>query len=432
MNVDAWRRDRWVDEFENSQVIVATCQIVLDVIRHGYGTLNQFNLIIFDECHHARGNHCMHQLMSLYRVVPINQRPRIIGLTGMLITGVTKPNTVIQSIEALESTYHASVATVKTFGEFSNVLLYSTNPTERKILYSASYPLPITETINTMIRKLIENVKHWPVDQTRSKQTNDFKAKGELVNQYKVMNSLLSDFVYQLTDLGLYGGSIAIMSVIVELELKKRSAETTRKRYLIRELIRGAETIRSILVKEIDDDEEDSSTILTNSSNKMVVLLNFIKNYVQNNDCTNMKALIFVKRRHSAKCIYHVIKKYAALTDLPIVPDFMVGNNSTLPESIEAILDNKWNRQVVERFLKNKTNLIVASSVLEEGIDLQMCNLVLSYDAPETFRSYVQSKGRARMANSTYAIMVLNSQINALEISLREYEQIDRILKDVG
>lgn len=182
-----------------------------------------------------------------------------------------------------------------------------------------------------------------------------------------------------------------------------------------------------------DEEEEDEDTILTNSTSKLINLIIFLKRYVQENDSSNMKALVFVKRRYTAKIIYHILKRYARYDpdNFTITPDFMVGNNSTIPESIEAILENKWNRRVVERFRKNEINLIVASSVLEEGIDLQMCNLVLSYDSPETFRSYVQSKGRARNATSTYGILTSTADYSKLANKLRDYTAIDQILKDV-
>lgn len=61
---------------------------------------------------------------------------------------------------------------------------------------------------------------------------------------------------------------------------------------------------------------------------------------------------------------------------------------------------------LVVRFLGGETNVLVASDVLEEGIDVQKCNLVVKFDVPKTYRSYVQSKGRARHQSSKYIMMV--------------------------
>lgn len=82
MNVDNWRRDKWREEFEKHQVFVSTCQIILDTIRHGFLKISEINLLIFDECHHGRGDHPMHQLMSHFQYTNVADQPRVIGLTG--------------------------------------------------------------------------------------------------------------------------------------------------------------------------------------------------------------------------------------------------------------------------------------------------------------------------------------------------------------
>lgn len=51
-------------------------------------------------------------------------------------------------------------------------------------------------------------------------------------------------------------------------------------------------------------------------------------------------------------------------------------------------------------------NLLVATKVGEEGLDIQTCCLVIRFDPPETVSSFIQSRGRARMPQSEYAFLV--------------------------
>lgn len=53
-----------------------------------------------------------------------------------------------------------------------------------------------------------------------------------------------------------------------------------------------------------------------------------------------------------------------------------------------------------------QVNIIVATSILEEGLDVQSCNLVIRFDPSSTVSSFIQSKGRARMQNSDYVLML--------------------------
>ena len=57
-------------------------------------------------------------------------------------------------------------------------------------------------------------------------------------------------------------------------------------------------------------------------------------------------------------------------------------------------------------------NVLISTSVVEEGIDVPSCNLVVKYDFPQTFRSYIQSKGRARKRGSQYILMVEDGDEN--------------------
>lgn len=43
--------------------------------------------------------------------------------------------------------------------------------------------------------------------------------------------------------------------------------------------------------------------------------------------------------------------------------------------------------------------------MLEEGIDVPVCNFVLRFDPPKTYPSYVQSMGRARKEGAVYYIL---------------------------
>lgn len=53
-----------------------------------------------------------------------------------------------------------------------------------------------------------------------------------------------------------------------------------------------------------------------------------------------------------------------------------------------------------------QVNIIVATSILEEGLDVQSCNLVIRFDPSVTVCSFIQSRGRARVQNSDYILMV--------------------------
>lgn len=66
---------------------------------------------------------------------------------------------------------------------------------------------------------------------------------------------------------------------------------------------------------------------------------------------------------------------------------------------------------MVHNYLKDiynyfQVNVIVATSILEEGLDVQSCNVVIRFDPCPNFCSFIQSRGRARSEKSDFLIMV--------------------------
>lgn len=78
------------------------------------------------------------------------------------------------------------------------------------------------------------------------------------------------------------------------------------------------------------------------------------------------------------------------------------GNNTSLGPKMN------WNDQaeVLTAFGAGSCNLLIATQVIEEGLDVQPCNFVARFDLPSTHISYVQSRGRARRAGSHYILFV--------------------------
>jgi endoribonuclease Dicer len=87
---------------------------------------------------------------------------------------------------------------------------------------------------------------------------------------------------------------------------------------------------------------------------------------------------------------------------------------------------------LVVRFLNGHVNVLVASDVLEEGIDIQKCNLVVKFDVPKNYRSYVQSKGRARHQSSKYVMMVPYTTGASFKEKCNMYRETENALQTVS
>ena len=73
---------------------------------------------------------------------------------------------------------------------------------------------------------------------------------------------------------------------------------------------------------------------------------------------------------------------------------YFIGHVSGKPgvRSKEADMMHRKQEEVLRKFRNKEFNLLVSTSVLEEGVDVPRCNLVIRFDLPTGYRSYVQSK----------------------------------------
>lgn len=78
---------------------------------------------------------------------------------------------------------------------------------------------------------------------------------------------------------------------------------------------------------------------------------------------------------------------------------------------------NNYDRQqqsALGDLASGEKNLLICTSVAEEGIDIAACNLVICFEPPPNLKSFVQRRGRARMSKSKYILFLERHQQGAL------------------
>ena len=134
------------------------------------------------------------------------------------------------------------------------------------------------------------------------------------------------------------------------------------------------------------------------------------------------KAIIFVETKKQATSIHRWITSRTKLES--ILPDVVTGQTRDTGRKMTKAEQN----QALEGFRNTDYNLLVSTSVLEEGIDVPACNLVIKYQKVTSEIAQVQTKGRARAnCSQIFSIMSSNSGkqyqelLNEEKISLVEH-----------
>lgn len=146
-------------------------------------------------------------------------------------------------------------------------------------------------------------------------------------------------------------------------------------------------------------------------------------------DVHQLCGIIFAERRTTAKLLYHLLKD-ASRCDPQLAylsPLYTVGKTSGMSLK-EAESEERKQEDVMKRFRSRDCNVLVATSVLEDGIDVPACHLVVRYDLPSTYRAYVHSKARARARKAHYILLVEHEKLNGFLTDLSQFHAIEQIL----
>ena len=138
-------------------------------------------------------------------------------------------------------------------------------------------------------------------------------------------------------------------------------------------------------------------------SPKMEALIEFLDTM---ND-PEFSGIIFVKQRVTVSVMERLLSVHPATRSrFRCAPYVGWSNSGTRKEIIGELLSLKSQQNTLDEFRDGRKNLIIATDVLEEGIDISACKAVVCYDKPPNLKSFVQRRGRARQKQSVYGILL--------------------------
>ncbi|KAF5273493.1 hypothetical protein FQA39_LY07510 [Lamprigera yunnana] len=403
MNVDSWNRDMWINEFETHQILVMTAQILVNILGCSFLSLNDINLLIFDECHNGVNDHAMRQVMRHFK--DLEEAPRVIGLSATLLNKSCRPQDVIEEISVLETTFHGKVLTVENLYTVSG---YSTNPKETICEYKSFQLTSLDEYVVSSLEEIIKDLSGMHFNEN----CNSFspQKQSETEKKFKREISVAQDVIYHIKLLGAYGGLLALLAHMIQLERIKKNCQDLKSAIMYNAMIGRFLILKKMIVDHMSKYSE-VERIYKYCSNQVITLLEILKEYPKKVS-QPLCGIVFVQRRFTAKILYNILKhlKQFNSTYSFITPNYIVGfNNNPYNDTREGLYKTKMNRKVLNQFYNKEVNLLVASNVLEEGVDIPLCTLVVSFDKLHNYRAYVQSKGRARHKDSHYYMLVNES-----------------------
>ncbi|XP_008010859.2 ATP-dependent RNA helicase DHX58 isoform X3 [Chlorocebus sabaeus] len=114
------------------------------------------------------------------------------------------------------------------------------------------------------------------------------------------------------------------------------------------------------------------------------------------------RGIIFTRTRKSAHSLLLWLQQEPGLQTVDIRAQLLIGAGNSSQSTHMTQTDQQ---EVIRKFRDGTLNLLVATSVAEEGLDIPQCNVVVRYGLLTNEISMVQARGRARADQSVYSFV---------------------------
>ncbi len=427
----------WNAVLRNVRIVVSTSRILLDALVHGFVQMKRIALLIFDEAHHCMKSHDTNRIMQefYHKATSVDLLPYVLGLSASPITN-SRPG----ALEKLEQNLNAICKAPTRHVE--ELQLYVHQPDMCKLTYSdapvpASRPMQKLEQLidgfnlseDPFVQYLTQNKR--PASQERLQKVNIAGS----TNSLKQLRALLRRTTELHQQLGQWASTYFLDACVEKLREKVArsssmvsSLRTEEEVFLYQELSKIVSGKASRSCPEVED---------FGISPKATCLLRYLEaEYTE-----DVTGIIFVKERSTAAILANLISRHPITGNYSAEP-FVGSSNFARKPTLIDLADIKAQNVALADFRLRKKNLLVCTSVMEEGVDISSMNLVIRFDEPANFRSFIQSRGRARMVQSKFVLMCGDndpadsySRWRALEAEMKskymdEMRQIAQLVED--
>lgn len=167
---------------------------------------------------------------------------------------------------------------------------------------------------------------------------------------------------------------------------------------------------------------------------KFLEMKKSILEYKQNSQDHCSRVLIFADTRRVVKELSCMINKDPDFEKNKIHSEYFIGHSSNTLRGRPHGLAMSQSKQlkILQDFATGKIDVLVSTTIGEEGIDITNCNLVIQYAVTSSGKSLQQRAGRARAVNSAIHSIYFSSETKRLMNSRVELDRMNAELERRG
>ncbi|MBS3076108.1 DEAD/DEAH box helicase family protein [Candidatus Pacearchaeota archaeon] len=410
------RRELW----DTSDIIFSTPQCIGNDIKNDLYDLKEVSLLIEDECHRCLKNYSYTYIAEKYKEQAKN--PRILGLTA-------SPGTDKQTIQQISRNLGIEIIEIRTresedVKEYLQELEFEVIPIE--------FPKELKD-ITAIIRKLYEKkvaeLKNRKLLFEHPTKTNILKLQGKLMNMITSGNRNFN----LLSGVSACAQAIKLSHLIELLETQTIFSSIN----YIKSMFEQANKNQSKAVKNIVKNQEFNSAYIKLNElyvkgiehPKLAKLKEITEISIKSNP--KNKTIIFSQYRDAGTRIAKEINSIENINAKVFIGQAKKGRE-------QSGLSQKEQQQIMNEFREGAINVIIATSIGEEGLDIPEVNSVIFYEPIPSAIRKIQRAGRtARLMKGKLIILMTENTLDEIFYyasrakEKRMYKSIENIKKDL-
>ncbi|PSN68956.1 P-loop containing nucleoside triphosphate hydrolase protein [Corynespora cassiicola Philippines] len=409
------RVEHWSDQgtwdviLNNIRVVLSTHQVLLDALTHGFVKMSDLSLLIFDEAHHCTSNHPANRILKTFYIPFIHMGPkggrflpRILGLSASPVMKANAGNSALQEIERNMNAIAKSPKIHR-----SELLRFVHKPELRRVDYHVA-PQCHSPLLNHLQHALdnYDLMSDPYVLGLLEKRDQGFDVYRQLQKVFQSHSTYcrmqLKNFVSKAKDMSEELGRSAsdwylkqcinaYEKMVMASDVQLFDWTSQEKQHLLR-IFQGLPIPKVAFSDPL---------YLDHVSHKVKILIDLLVSEVSD----SFTGLVFVEQRVWVSTLAEILMFHSRTKDIFRIGTFIGTSQSTKRSMmVSSLVEPRNQKDTLDDFRQGKTNLILTTSVLEEGIDVSSCHLVICFEQPKNLKSFVQRRGRARKQKSKYFI----------------------------
>ena len=412
------------------RIIFATPEVIKNDLVERRLSLDEFGLLVFDEAHRAVKDYAYTLIAKYY--VRQSSHPVILAMTASPGSEQGRIEEVCNnlSIEKIEYRNEDDVDVKEYINTIDTTWKWFTIPQEYKYI-STSLRSMLEDKLYFLIKRGLLRKKHpkWVFKSDLLKLGEEIQYKLN-ASQEELRGPLYSALVQQSSAL----------TLMYCAELIESQGSQSLKAFLERIERDGGKAHRSLLndnrIKEIQallnrlKIEHPKTKYLVEHLNQYYDTSQNNRNNNNSNNTnstsTRPKALVFTHYRDTARKVVEI------LTENGIKASRFVGQAK---REIDMGMDQNEQSAILQSFRDGEFDVLVATSIAEEGLDIPQVDLVVFYEPIPSEIRYIQRRGRTgRKSSGSVIILAAKDTIDEryLYASKRRMEKMKQILSTVN